>query len=175
MADYCRNDFRSWIFFIVGLIAAISMRVIEPLNIFNNSYGKIAWYIGVSGFFIFFLYKYVVDKRKAELLKKEGLIQKAKKHLKKWDSIVGHHSHVPGPVCLYCIEGNEKLVAYSLGDSSTGLRNRRYRHGVAMKLCVGKRNDQECTSLISGSWRYTELIKTEKHAYTLTVKENCDL
>lgn len=76
MRDYCGDSFVSWVFFAIGLIATISMRVIEPLNIIDPIYGKISWYIGVTGFFIFFQYKFISYKKRSDLVMKEDLISK---------------------------------------------------------------------------------------------------
>lgn len=54
----CRDSYVSWIFFAIGLVATIAMRVVTVLIHMSPLYGKIAWYIGVGGFFVFFIYKF---------------------------------------------------------------------------------------------------------------------
>jgi hypothetical protein len=85
--NYCRNSLISWIFFAVALIATIALRVVSPLNFFNQTYGKIAWYTGVSGFFIFFLYKFKIDYNRSMFIKRKGIVSKIryKKPLSKDD------------------------------------------------------------------------------------------
>jgi hypothetical protein len=64
----CRETYASWIFFIIGLIATFSLRVVTLLMHLDPIYGKIAWYVGVGGFFLFFLYQYRVNNTRAELI-----------------------------------------------------------------------------------------------------------
>ncbi len=72
----CRDTLKSWLFFVTALIATIAMRIIGPLDIIDPSYGKIAWYIGVTGFFIFFMYKFLIDRKRSQLIKRQDLVVK---------------------------------------------------------------------------------------------------
>lgn len=81
----CASSKASLVFFLVGLIATVAMRVIEPLRALDPSYGKAAWYVGVTGFFLFFVYKYrelaarsalINDNRLKEKLAKEKPLTK---------------------------------------------------------------------------------------------------
>ena len=72
----CRDSSASWIFFIIGLLATIALRVVTVLMHINPIYGKIAWYVGVGGFFLFFLYKFSISKSRIRLIQKERLIDK---------------------------------------------------------------------------------------------------
>ena len=72
----CSDSFISWIFFIVGLIATVAIRVVTVLIHLNPLYAKIAWYIGIGGFFAFFVYKYKVNKTRAVLIEKHDLVKK---------------------------------------------------------------------------------------------------
>ena len=74
--EKCKDSFTAWIFFIIGLIATIAIRVVIVLTHINPVYGKIAWYVGVCGFFIFFVYKYRVAKARSRLIGQRGLIEK---------------------------------------------------------------------------------------------------
>ncbi|MFC2061199.1 hypothetical protein ACFLUV_01660 [Elusimicrobiota bacterium] len=75
----CRSSRASWIFIIIGLIASISIRLITVLIHIDPVYGKIAWYVGVSGFFIFFVYKYKIFKSRARIIEEKDLINKVGK------------------------------------------------------------------------------------------------
>ena len=66
----------SWIFFIIGLMATIAIRVVTVLMHLNPVYGKISWYIGVGGFFIFFLYKFNVTQTRSKLIEKQNIVDK---------------------------------------------------------------------------------------------------
>lgn len=39
-------------------------------------YGKIAWYLGVGGFFVFFVYKFKVNQTRSNLINQESLVDK---------------------------------------------------------------------------------------------------
>ena len=75
---HCSDSFVSWIFFIIGLIATVAIRIVTVLMNINALYGKISWYIGVGGFLIFFIYKFNVNRALAKLIDKENLIEKAR-------------------------------------------------------------------------------------------------
>lgn len=72
----CRDSFISWIFFIIGIIAAISIRVVTILANLRPIYGQIAWYIGVLGFLIFFIYKFIIEKRRQRIIKNKDIMSK---------------------------------------------------------------------------------------------------
>ena len=72
----CRDSFSSWIFFIIGMVATIALRVVTVLMHVNPAYGQISWYIGVAGFFIFFVYKFRIDRARHKLILKRGLMDK---------------------------------------------------------------------------------------------------
>ena len=77
-AEYrrCRDSYASWIFFIIGLIATIAVRAVTVLMHVNPVHGKIAWYIGIVGFLLFFIYKFKVSHARTELIKRAGLVDK---------------------------------------------------------------------------------------------------
>ncbi|OQB12848.1 MAG: hypothetical protein BWY16_00345 [Candidatus Omnitrophica bacterium ADurb.Bin205] len=72
----CRENRISVFFFIIGLIATIAIRVVTVLIHLNPLYGQIAWYIGVAGFLIFFIYKYNIDSTRYKIIRKNSLISK---------------------------------------------------------------------------------------------------
>lgn len=72
----CRDSFTSWIFLIIGMVATIALRVVTVLIYVKPIYGQIAWYIGVSGFFIFFVYKFMIDRARYKLIVRKGLMDK---------------------------------------------------------------------------------------------------
>lgn len=77
-AEYkrCRESRVSMFFFIVGLVATIALRVVTILVHLDPLYGQIAWYIGVGGFLIFFVYKYKVDTARYKIIKDNNLMVK---------------------------------------------------------------------------------------------------
>lgn len=72
----CRESRVSGIFFIIGMISTIAIRVVTVLAHLNPIYGKIAWYVGVLGFFVFFAYKFKVDRARYRLIMKSHIMDK---------------------------------------------------------------------------------------------------
>ena len=72
----CKDSFTSWIFFIIGIIATIALRIVTLASQLNPLYGKLAWYIGVMGFFVFFIYKYRGSLNRARLIDQRNLVDK---------------------------------------------------------------------------------------------------
>lgn len=72
----CSDSFKSWMFFIIGLVATVSVRLVALFMDYNIIYSKIAWYAGVIGFFIFFLYKFRVETTRAKLISQKNLMNK---------------------------------------------------------------------------------------------------
>ncbi len=72
----CRESFNSWIYFIIGLIATVAIRAVIIFHNISPVYGKLAWYVGVGGFFIFFLYKFRVGQRRSREIERLGLLDK---------------------------------------------------------------------------------------------------
>ncbi|MFA6610280.1 MAG: hypothetical protein WCT15_05480 [Candidatus Omnitrophota bacterium] len=64
------------IFFIIGLIAIIAIRAVTILEHVGPQYGKMAWYVGVIGFFIYFGYKYKIEHSRSRLISKHKLVDK---------------------------------------------------------------------------------------------------
>lgn len=76
----CQDSVVSWIFFLIGLIATFAIRVVTVLMHLEPIYGKIAWYIGVIGFFLFFVYKFKVGHARAKRIEESGLSEKISKN-----------------------------------------------------------------------------------------------
>ncbi len=62
-------------FFLSGIIATIAYRIIIFLNAYSALWVDIAWYIGTAGFVFYFWHRYVVAKKRAELVKNYNLIE----------------------------------------------------------------------------------------------------
>lgn len=77
-AEYkrCRESAASVIFFIIGLIAIIAVRAVTILEHIKPIYGKLAWYVGILGFFIYFAYKYNIEHNRSRLIKTGRLVDK---------------------------------------------------------------------------------------------------
>ena len=72
----CGETPSSWIFLFVGLIATISIRLVNFVLDFDVVWAKIFWYIGISGFTIYFIYKFRQYKMLQQELDKSGLLEK---------------------------------------------------------------------------------------------------
>jgi len=72
----CKDSFLSWIFFIIGLIATMAIRVVTILANIDPIYAKIAWYFGVFGFLLFFMYKFRVNQSRSDLIDRRNIMQK---------------------------------------------------------------------------------------------------
>ncbi len=72
----CKDSYVSWLFFIVGLVATVAMRVVTVLMHLNPVYGKVAWYTGVGGFFLFFVYKFRVNHARSKAIRQRDLVDK---------------------------------------------------------------------------------------------------
>ena len=72
----CKDSFASWIFFIIGIIATLAIRIVTLIMHFDPLYGKISWYIGVGGFFIFFIYKFKVLNERSKKINRQNILGK---------------------------------------------------------------------------------------------------
>ncbi|MCF7908477.1 MAG: hypothetical protein K9L86_06375 [Candidatus Omnitrophica bacterium] len=54
----CKESPIAWVFFTIALIATISVRAVNLVLDFNPMLAKIFWYVGISGFTLFFIYKF---------------------------------------------------------------------------------------------------------------------
>lgn len=72
----CTDSHASWVFFIIGLVATIAIRAVTVLMHLNPVYAKLAWYIGVGGFLLFFVYKFRVNQARSEAIGRGSLVDK---------------------------------------------------------------------------------------------------
>jgi len=75
----CRDSAASWFFFIIGIIATVAIRAVTVLLHLAPIYAKISWYVGVVGFFLFFIYKFLISQRRARTIHERGLVEKIQK------------------------------------------------------------------------------------------------
>lgn len=54
----CKDSASAWFFLFIGLIATIAVRLVNVFLDFSPFWAKFSWYVGIIGFFIYFLYKY---------------------------------------------------------------------------------------------------------------------
>jgi len=53
-----------YVFFVLGLLSAIAFRAIIVFQHLEPSWVRPVWYIGTAGYFIFFLYRYMISKKR---------------------------------------------------------------------------------------------------------------
>jgi len=77
-AEYkrCKENAASLVFFIIGLIAIIAVRAVTILEHVKPIYGKTAWYVGILGFFVYFAYKYKIERNRSRVIKTNKLVDK---------------------------------------------------------------------------------------------------
>ncbi|MFA5088691.1 MAG: hypothetical protein WC552_06615 [Candidatus Omnitrophota bacterium] len=72
----CQDSRISWIFFVIGLVATVAIRVVTVLMHIHPLYGKISWYVGVGGFFVFFVYQFKIYQQMADRIDRSRLEEK---------------------------------------------------------------------------------------------------
>jgi len=65
-------------FFILGLMSAIAFRVIIVLQRLEPAWIRVVWYTGTIGYFLFFLYRYIITRRRKKAIREFELIEKVK-------------------------------------------------------------------------------------------------
>ncbi|MBU1078140.1 MAG: hypothetical protein KKH98_12660 [Spirochaetes bacterium] len=72
----CEDSFASWIYFFIGIVAAIAIRLVTFLIDLGVFYAKASWYIGVAGFIIFFVYKFRILQERSKQISKQNIVEK---------------------------------------------------------------------------------------------------
>ncbi|HYU53212.1 MAG TPA: CapA family protein [Gemmatimonadaceae bacterium] len=99
-------------------------------------------------------------------------IESGERLLKQWDMIVGHHSHSPQPVASYEIGRRRKLLAYSLGNLTFGLRLGKYLHGIVLKVTAGPGPEGDwCVGDVQ--WSFTTVTFPDKARAELDLVAKC--
>lgn len=65
-------------FFILGLISAFAFRIIIVLQRLEPEWVRPVWYIAVSGYLLFFLYRYEISRKRKRAVREFHLIEKLK-------------------------------------------------------------------------------------------------
>ena len=102
-----KDSFSSWVFFIIGIIATVAIRIVAFLAHVSSSYAKAAWYVGVIGFFLFFIYKFRVSRRTTVIIEKMGLVEKIRNREQLADR---DYDHIAAILCG--LSSKKELVNY---------------------------------------------------------------
>jgi len=65
-----------YIFFLLGLASAIAFRAIIIFQHLEPSWVRPVWYIGTAGYFLFFLYRYQITRKRKKAVEAFQLIEK---------------------------------------------------------------------------------------------------
>ena len=57
-----------------GIVATICYRAIVVLNHYSPKISLVAWYIGTTGFILYFWHRYIVSEKRVQLIKDHDLI-----------------------------------------------------------------------------------------------------
>ena len=64
------------LFFFIGLFSGLLFRSIILVNRFDPALGRTVWYIAVSGYLLFFGYRFHISKKRREVIHSRNLIYK---------------------------------------------------------------------------------------------------
>jgi hypothetical protein len=104
-------------FFAIGIISALCFRVIILFQYYDAAYVRITWYIGIIGYLFFFLYRYIVSRKRKGIIKSYGLIEKLKS---------GNELD----------ETEKKAVIYILSSINVSLENYNYNIIFLLSVCA---------------------------------------
>jgi hypothetical protein len=65
-----------YVFFLLGLASAIAFRAIIIFQHLEPSWVRPVWYIGTAGYFLFFLYRYWITRKRKKAIEEFQLIEK---------------------------------------------------------------------------------------------------
>ena len=99
-------------------------------------------------------------------------IAQGKELLAKWDMIVGHHSHCPQPVTAYDIAGQQRLLAYSLGDFTTGMAMKKFQWGIVLKVSLGP-DSKGSWQVGRVQWSFSRVKDTGKNQSKIELADEC--
>lgn len=63
-------------FFWTGIISTLAYRIVVVLTHYSSTAVLVSWYVGTIGFIIYFIHRYQISERRAELIEKNQLAEK---------------------------------------------------------------------------------------------------
>lgn len=63
-------------FFMVGILSALAFRALVLVQRFDPVAVRLFWYIGVCGYILFFLYRYLISRRRKRVIRERSLLEK---------------------------------------------------------------------------------------------------
>ncbi|HCL55780.1 MAG TPA: hypothetical protein DHW82_02055 [Spirochaetia bacterium] len=64
------------LFFVIGIFSAVAFRIIIVFQYFQPQWVRLVWYIGVTGYVFFFLYRYLISRKRKKMIDDRNLIGK---------------------------------------------------------------------------------------------------
>ncbi len=70
------SPFVIYLFLVIGLLSAISFRLLTIINTFSPSLFRPVWYFGVIGYIFFFAYRYHISEKRKNAIRANRLLEK---------------------------------------------------------------------------------------------------
>ena len=70
------SPFVIYLFLVIGLLSAISFRLLNIINTFTPSLFRPVWYFGVIGYIFFFAYRYHISEKRKNAIRTNRLLEK---------------------------------------------------------------------------------------------------
>jgi hypothetical protein len=106
-----------------------------------------------------------------ELYPRHVIINQGKEFLKKFDALIGHHSHCPQPVSYFPIDNDNKLIAYSLGNFCDGKNFEIHNYGILVKAEIGFNTDGKW-SVGQCDWTFLNIRSFSKKEFIINTVDN---
>jgi len=103
----CKDNRVSWVFFLIGLIATLAIRIVLILTHISPAHGKMAWYLGIGGFLVFFMYKFKVSRELSRHISGKKLMEKVHGE----EQLTKEDYHLIGSI-LCSISSNKERINY---------------------------------------------------------------
>ncbi len=110
----CREPVISWILFFIALVAVISLRAVNLFMDYNPFLAKLLWYMGVTGFFVFFIYKFKYN----QALHREFESTRLREKLLNKDELTEHDKEVLGTIVCKLSSKKDKINYFFIFLSS---------------------------------------------------------
>ncbi len=108
-----------------------------------------------------------------ELYPRPKTVEIGQKMIKKFDAIIGHHSHCPQPISSF-YDGINKLISYGLGDFCIWEKLDHYLYGIVLKIDVGP-NQDGIWQLGRISWNYVKSTPQSENAWITEIADEFPL
>ena len=105
-----------------------------------------------------------------ELNPRPKIVDIGNETIKKFDAIIGHHSHCPQPISVFNNDVN-KLIAYGLGDFCIWEKLKHYLYGIVLKVEIGQ-NDDGVWQIGNINWKYTNCNPKSENVWITDITEN---